>query len=123
MERTTLWRLVIGLWVALALVFLIMAIIVFHDNPVRDGKPYDGAESLLTLFMLVLSFPSGWIGMGMARLIQMIANAVTGEAIALSYAWLTVQWLLFVLAGYVQWFVLVPWLWRKWKASRSGALV
>jgi uncharacterized membrane protein YedE/YeeE len=123
MDRTTLWRLLIGVWVSLALVCLILALILFHDFPINEGRPNDGVESVLGYFMLVLCFPSGWISLALIKLVQTIASATTGKVIPTSYAWLTVEWLVFLVTGYVQWFVLLPWLLRKWQTRRVGTLV
>lgn len=30
------------------------------------------------------------------------------------------EWLISASVGYFQWFVLVPWPWRKWKTWRAG---
>jgi len=40
--------------------------------------------------------------------------------ISTSYWSLSVGWVCFLVAGYWQWFVLLPWLWRKWKTRRAA---
>jgi len=121
MDRTTLWRLMIGLWLALSLFPLGLAAGFFHDLPVADRGPGNALELVLIYYMLVLCFPFGWIGWAVVALVQWIANTKTGHPIETSYSWLIVEWLIFAALGYVQWFVLAPWLWRKWKARRVSA--
>lgn len=65
--------------------------------------------------MLVLTLPSGW---GATALIGAIAGLVGLDLTGMTDALLVS--LTCAVAGYLQWFVLLPWLWRKWKARRAG---
>jgi hypothetical protein len=70
--------------------------------------------------MMALSFP--------ASILVMVGLILTGGGLELfglalpssSRAEITTTWFLFVLAGYVQWFVVLPWGLRRWQ-QRHGA--
>ena len=74
------------------------------------------------VFLLLLTFPSG----GAVQLLAVavlsslefigLGSLLKGEK-SLIGQFLFLQ--IFVCAGYFQWFVAIPWLWRKWKAHRS----
>lgn len=70
------------------------------------------------LLMLALAFPVGilfggvfWWLLGVAGL-----QPPTG-----GHAEVAVVWVILATASYAQWFVFLPWLWRKWRASSFGA--
>jgi hypothetical protein len=105
------------LWMLGALLPLIASLIAY------DGKPNSDADLLLAYAMLALSFPLGLVIAAAASLLGQIAYTMAGYVFTTSYASIIVTWLVFLAAGYVQWFLLLPWLWRKWKArqARSAA--
>jgi hypothetical protein len=89
---------------------------------------YDGAaESDIGIFlvwaMLVLTFP---IGLLVAALFTALVIAQeelgiqTIDLIQSSYVGFALLWLVFVFAGYWQWFHFVPKLWSLWRA-RPGS--
>lgn len=66
------------------------------------------------LLMLALSLPAGWLLTGfIGALLHLVGLDLTGLADALLTS------IACAVAGYVQWFVFVPWLWRKWRARRE----
>ena len=65
------------------------------------------------ILMLGLTLPSGWI---LTALIGSLAHLVGLAPIGLGDTLLVS--LTCAVAGYLQWFVVVPWLWRKWRARR-----
>ena len=67
------------------------------------------------LVMMLLTLPSGWM---LTALVSAIADAVNFQPAGATDAFMVS--LLCAIAGYLQWFVLVPWLWRKWKARRDS---
>ena len=103
------------LWVLGAFLALLASLLAY------DGKPNSDADLLLGYAMLTLSFPLGLVLAAALSLLGQIAYAITGYVFTTSYASIAVTWLLFFIAGYLQWFVLLPWLWRKWKAKRTGS--
>ena len=99
-------------WVAVSVAVLLAAMI-FANRPMPDA--IKGADTILAYVMLILSFP-------VALLVPLILTAIaplweegTGGLVGLSGMWFA-----FFVAGYLQWFVLLPWLSRKWKARRAG---
>lgn len=109
-------RVVKWLWILIALLALLASLVAY------DGTPNSDADLLLAYAMLSLSFPSGLVIAISLGLLGQIAYAITGYVFTTSYASIAVDWLIAFVAGYVQWFVLLPWLWRKWNAKRaSGA--
>ena len=97
-------------WVAVAVVSLLAAIM-FASRPASDA--IKGADTILAYVLLILAFPVALLVpfalMGTASLWP------DGESIL----GLVGMWLAFFVAGYVQWFVLLPWLWHKWKGRQA----
>lgn len=66
------------------------------------------------LAMLLLTLPSGWL---LTALVGTVLHLVGLEATGLEDALLVTVGC--GIAGYLQWFVLLPWLWRRWRVHRS----
>lgn len=66
------------------------------------------------LMMFLLTLPSGLV---LAALVSLIASLIGPNPIGITDAFLVS--LTCAVAGYLQWLVLLPWLWRKWKARDS----
>lgn len=88
---------------------------------------YDGtastrdAELILIYGMIVLSFPASQLIALAIGLFGHLATAMgMNMAISNNYLTLTIEWIIFLSSGYLQWFVLFPWLWRRWKKRRAG---
>ena len=65
--------------------------------------------------MLMLTFPSGYVlGMIAAVIIHMLYST-WGIVTPGGFLPNAISWIIFVPAGYFQWFVLIPWLYRKRK--------
>lgn len=92
-------------WVAVAVMSLLAAI-TFAIQPTPDAVK--GANTILTYVLLILAFPIAllvpFILMNTALLFPSGENLLG----------LVGMWLIFFVAGYVQWFVLLPCLWQKW---------
>lgn len=98
-------------WIGIAVVALLVALYGF------DGNTNSDIWIVLTWSMLVLAFPGSLI----VSLAHMALGAGLAITIGTSYLSLGIEWAAYFALGYLQWFVLVPRLWRKWKAWRSGA--
>lgn len=102
-----------ALWIVAALFVLVVTISSY------DGKPLSDIWVFLTWLMLILSFPAG--------LVVSAAHYALGSAFSItvetSYLSLALEWLVYFVLGYLQWFVLLPWLWRKWKARRARSAI
>jgi len=109
------------LWVLAALAYLVLAFTGAASGPTNDGP------ALWSWYMIAaLTFPSGWI-VAYIHLLTPMVQAATGYSFAAAYGWWIICTGLIFTAGYVQWFVLLPRLWRKWKEKgpdqRRAAIV
>jgi hypothetical protein len=96
-------------WIGIAVVALLVTLYGF------DGKTNSDIWIVLTWSMLVLSFPASLI----VSLAHMALDAGLSITIKTSYLSLAIEWVAYFVLGYLQWFVLLPWLWRKWKGRRT----
>jgi hypothetical protein len=111
--RSILGRIVSVLWVSACI-----ATLIYDLWPGNISEPDIAITFGLT--MIILSFP---IGCGLGTLygfLSLLLYKGWGITVPRLYADMIV-WILFVSAGYFQWFVLVPWLCRK-AAKRRGSL-
>lgn len=104
-------------WVLSSVTVLIVTL--FHYAP--------GPEADIGIFlvygMLFLAFPISLLVAGLfagMALLQDQLGIPLLDLIGSNYIGFSVMWLAFFSAGYVQWFVLLPLLWRKWKARRGS---
>jgi len=102
-----LYRLLFLIWFVLCCAVFIY----FLKGNIND------AENLIafSLKMLVLTFPAGYIAGALFP--EGISALMMGLGVELTrIQHVFIQWFFMVIAGYLQWFVFLPWLWRKWKA-------
>lgn len=85
------------------------------------------AESDIGIFlvygMLFLSFPVSLFVTALFTalvVIQESLNVPLLDFIGSNYLGFSVMWAIFFGCGYWQWFVLTPWLWRKWADRRQS---
>lgn len=106
-------------WLSMATGVLVFTFYLYDGTPITHD-----AELILLYGMLALSFPA-------SQLVALILGSVgyiaekwgVDLSIPMSYMTLAVEWLIFLGAGYLQWFVLLPWLWRKWKSRRAHSTI
>ena len=108
-----------GAWVV-AMIIVLMWWLSGHmsDPPELTLSSERGLLGLITL--VALTFP---LGFAWALALNLAAYLMESTSLAapVSDVWLAFPvWMGFFVAGYVQWFVLLPWLWRKWKARQAG---
>lgn len=85
-----------------------------------DGKENSDVSIFLFWAMLVLSFPvSIAINLLFAGISYFVDNLFFG-AIKVGYTYLFIVWFMFFLAGYFQWFKLIPFFLGKFQKARSG---
>lgn len=97
------------MWVVVALLCLGLTLFIAGlDHPDAEKD----AGTILVLAMTILSAPLGFIGFPAGGLLANLFSHHQSVAIVST-------WLVLTALGYLQWFVLVPWLWRKWKARRA----
>lgn len=100
-------------WLLLAVTVLLFTLYLYDGTP----ETHD-AELILLYGMLVLSFPSSPVVAFILGGIGQLAETWVGSfSFPLSYLTLVAEWLIFLGVGYFQWFVLLPWLWRKIKGG------
>jgi len=102
----------IALWLVVVGAILVWTLVA-HSGETSSTMQW---EILLRhgLLMLALSTPSGVILCLMLEIMMgLFGVSIDGisEAVLVSIAC--------GIAGYLQWFVLLPWLWRKWKVRRA----
>jgi hypothetical protein len=102
-------RIVKAAWIGIAVVALLITLYAF------DGKPNSDIGVFLAWFTLVLAFPISWLVALLFTGVAIATEKFFSAVIPTSYVWLLVSWACFIAAGYWQWFMLLPWLWRKWK--------
>lgn len=106
MTRRTIFLI---LWLVAVASIFVWSMVSYNAEVVPELK----YEILLRhgILMLVLSLPSGWISSFLVgAIVGFIGFDVAGMADALLVS------LTCAVAGYLQWFRLLPWLWRKWKS-------
>ena len=101
-------------WVLVAASVLVASLLLY------DGKPNSDAEILLGYAMLALSFPLGVALTAGLSFFARILFETTGYIFTTSYVSMFAAWLMLFIVGYLQWFVLLPRLWRKRKRRLRG---
>lgn len=96
----------------------VLAVTLAHYEP--------GSASDIGIFlvsgMLFLAFPASLLVAGLVTLLVLLQEKMGIpflDVVASNYVGLSIMWGAFFVVGYLQWFVLLPWLWWKWKAYRS----
>jgi hypothetical protein len=104
------------LWLLLATCIFLLTLDVYDGTAsTRD------AELILIYGMIVLSFPvSQLVALAIGLFGHLAAAIGVDMAISTDYLTLTIEWIIFLSSGYLQWFVLLPWSWRRWKTWRAG---
>jgi hypothetical protein len=100
-------------WVLCSVVVLVATLARYTPGPASDIGVF------LLYGMLFLAFPVSLLVAGLLALLALLqerSGVPLLDLIGSNYVGFAVVWLMFFVAGYAQWFVLLPWLWRKWKA-------
>jgi hypothetical protein len=112
--RRTAGILVRVMWLAICVTALVSAYKGYQGS--SDWKLEEG----LAFEMLALSFPASFLVV-IALILAGAGLGLFGLALpASSRPEMTASWLLFVVAGYVQWFVVVPRLRRRWREKHRN---
>jgi hypothetical protein len=70
-------------------------------------------------FMLFLTFPSGVGVATIAGVILKVLYDMLGVVVPGGFVPNLLSWLVLVLAGYLQWFIALPWLWGRFRQSSN----
>jgi hypothetical protein len=111
-----------GLLVVKAIWLLLATCIFLLTLDLYDGTANTrDAELILIYGMLALYFPaSQFVVLAIGLFGHLTVAMGWGLTIPTTYLTLTIEWIIFVICGYLQWFVLLPWVWRRWKTWRAG---
>jgi hypothetical protein len=104
-------------WVLCSVTVLVVTLVRYAPGPASDIGVF------LVYGMLFLAFPVSLLVAGLFTLLALLQEQLGVpllDLIGSNYVGFSVVWLAFFVVGYFQWFVLLPWLWRKWKARRAG---
>ena len=116
MRKLSLIKGVKAAWTLMALAVLLVTL--RHDVP---SAPND-IGVFLAWGMLVLTFPAGLLVVFLAASVVFLQEEFgVPLMIVLDHQYIGVLFtsIAFFVAAYLQWFVLLPWLFRKWKRRRS----
>lgn len=109
-------RLVINIlkisWLGVAFLVLVITLFFF------DGRNNSDIEDFLVYSMLLLTFPIGIIASGLVFVVlYFFVSALYIEEITFNvgYVYLIFEWLFLLIVGYIQWFFLIPIIYRKHK--------
>jgi len=96
-------KIIKALWIGAAVFVLFVTLYGF------DGKPYSDFWILSTWLMLILSFPAGLV----VSLVHMALGTGFSITVKTSYLSLVLEWVVYFVLGYLQWFKLLPYLISK----------
>jgi len=102
---------------SLKAIWLIICITIFWRF-INDPLVFDNQERtvLFVLIMLVMTFPLGMV----AWIFLSIQSLLIPDIFFRKEVDIFIRWLCLTITGYIQWFVLVPWLYKKRRARASG---
>jgi hypothetical protein len=97
-------RLLLALWLAACVAVLIFA---FNAREIHD------TDIAFLSLMLVLTFPIGYAFAALVGVVFYALNSMFGIVVPGGFIPNLLSWVFFVAAGYFQWFIVVPWLYKK----------
>lgn len=115
-QSTMLAKVLKMVWILCSVAVLVVTLVRYAPGPASDIGVF------LVYGMLFLAFPVSLLVAGLFALMALLQEQLEVpllDLIGSNYVGFSVMWLAFFVAGYLQWFVLVPWLWRKWKTRQA----
>ena len=107
------WRFWLKLaWIASVTLLLLISLVIFTPTPQSE------VTGTLVFCMFILSFPLGWLSYA--------ATTVVADHLGPIYhsRWLlTLTWTLFAVIGYVQWFIVIPAVFRVLRRLRGHRVI
>lgn len=97
------------IWVVIALLVLSISLYAY------DGKSYSDIWIFLTWSMLILSFPAGLL----VSMTHFLLGQFFSLTVMTSYVSLTLEWAVYFSLGYLQWFILLPYLFKKIRNAKG----
>jgi hypothetical protein len=111
--KSTAGRIAAVLYLVACLGVLVLAVL---------GREFRDTDIVVVYAMLVLSFPIGYAVAFLFVPIAMVIESAFGVIVPGGLVNNVCAIVIFAAAGYAQWFVLVPWLYRKVKVPSNNAL-
>ena len=110
-----------GWVIAMIAVLILWVAAAIRTSTLPSQATQDGEWHLLALLVLIaLTFPLGIVWAGLLNVVAYMLDAFNYRAEISEVLLVPLVWLSFFVVGYVQWFKLVPWLWRRWKDRRAS---
>jgi len=106
-------RSLLGLWFAACVAVLVFA---FVQRDIHD------TDIAVAWFMIFLTLPIGYALAAFLGFIFMLLYETFGLVVPGGFLFNSLSWLLFVAVGYLQWFLIVPWAYRKVRKSSNSRL-
>ena len=101
------------LWLAACIAVLVFA---FMRRDIRD------TDIAVAWFMIYLAFPIGYGLTALLSFLFMLLYESFGLVVPGGFVFNLLSWLVFVTCGYFQWFMLVPWAYRRVRKSSNRRL-
>jgi hypothetical protein len=106
--------------IALRVVWLVLSVAtLIYCQHAYDGTPNSDAEQVLIILMFILSFPASFIAGGIVVAAAFGEERVMHSSMHVSRIEMLLVWFLFLVVGYIQWFILIPHAWSKWRSSHA----
>ena len=104
------------IWLLCTIVLLCLCLYIYDGTAATHD-----VELLLIYGIMLLSFPSSQL---LALAFACTSNTLEllnyKVNIPMGYVTIFVEWLAFFSIGYLQWFILLPWLFHKWGERKRG---
>jgi hypothetical protein len=113
LPHSTLGRFLLGLWFAACVAVLVFA---FVQRDIHD------TDIAVAWFMIFLTFPIGYGLAAFLGFVFMLLYDASGVVVPGGFVFNSLSWLLFVAAGFFQWFLVFPWVYRKVRKSSNSRL-
>jgi hypothetical protein len=97
-------RFLLALWLAACVAVLVFAF---------DARDIHDTDIAFAYLMLFLTFPIGYVFAALAGVVFYALNSMFGIVVPGGFVLNLVSWVFLVVIGYFQWFIAVPWLYRK----------
>ena len=117
--KARIWSMFKWCWLICSIGVLLFTLRIYDGTLATENT-----KSVMYYGMLFLCAPVGPLIITVVVLIFFFLNEVGIRiyfVIPTNYPTLVIEWLVFFVVGYVQWFVLLPWLWHKRKARQASA--
>jgi len=101
------------IWIMVSLIVIFGAAIYSSVNP----NAYEGSSFILVYIFLVLAFPISLL----APVIFYVCYLLFPNFSNFDISFLLFMWFCYFIAGYVQWFIFLPWFFRKLRAKKEAA--